>query len=339
MHFDQADRQLALDMLGTDDATAIEAAIGAFCREQLGRGMARVRSWSLSAGAGFGLGLADGQSVFLKAWSPATPRTSLESVHVVQHALATRGFPAPRVLVNPRPFMRGHAVIMQWCELGTQLDAHAPPVRRAMATSLAHLIALATPFADRCNLPQHDYPAHGTWGPTHNVLFDFHATRRGAEWIDEVATASALIAQRGSGRRVVGHRDWSVKNMRFHGDPAGNPVVSAVYDWDSLAVARETDVVGMAAATFTVTWELPVVPLFPTRDEMAAFVADYEAAAGRRFSANEWECIGAAATYVLAYIARCEHCAGGPEVTPSARALLRSRVAESSPFARLSSML
>jgi hypothetical protein len=123
-------------------------------------------------------------------------------------------------------------------------------------------------------------------------------------------------------------------NVRLQNAAKANPTISAVYDWDSLAVARETDIVGMAAAIFTVTWDMDVVPRFPTREEMAAFVADYEELVGHRFLAREWECIGAAATYILAYIARCEHCAGWPEDAQSARATLRALVADSCAFVR-----
>lgn len=334
VNLDDEDRQLARDILGTDELRLIEPAISVFCREHLGRAVVRVHYMSFSIGAGFGLALDDGRSVFMKAWPRTTSLESLESVHIIQSTLATQGFPAPQVLVNPRPFLSGQAVIMEWCDRGSQVDAHSAPVRRALATSLAHLIALATPFADLAGLPRHDYPTNGAFGPAHNVLFDFHATRLGAEWIDEIAIASAHAAQRAPSRIVVGHRDWSMHNVRLHTDREGNPVVSVVYDWDSLAVARETDIVGMAAATFPITWDLNVVPRLPTRDEMAAFVADYEQVVGHRFSAGEWECIGAAATYLLAYVARCEHCNGGPEDAQSARAALRAHVADGRAFVR-----
>lgn len=245
MILDEADRQLALHILGSDDLGVIEPAISAFCREHLGRAIVRVHYVSFSVGSGFGLALEDGRSVFMKVWPRTTSLESLDSVHMIQHALATRGFPAPRVLVNPRPFMSGHGSIMEWCDLGSQLDAHAAPVRRALATSLAHLMALATPFADLAGLPQHEYPTNGAWGLPHNVLFDFDSTWQGAEWIDEIAIASAHNAQRAPSRVVVGHRDWSMHNVRLQTDKNGNPVMSVVYDWDSLAVAREADIVGV----------------------------------------------------------------------------------------------
>jgi hypothetical protein len=230
--------------------------------------------------------------------------------------------------------MIGNGSVMEWYDHGTQLDGHAVPVRRALATALEQLVTLATPFSDLPALPRHEYPANCAFGPAHNILFDFQATRRGAEWIDEIAIASARIAQRAPNTVVVGHRDWSMHNVRLQNDATGNPAVSAVYDWDSLAVARETDIVGMAAAIFTATWDLDVVPRFPTHEEMAAFVAHYEDAAGHRFSASEWECIGAAATYMLAYVARCEHCDGNPEDAQSARRALRAHVEDSRAFVR-----
>ena len=89
---DDEDSRLALDILGTDDVALIEREINAFCLEHLGQGVARVRYASFSAGAGVGLVLDDGQSVFLKVCSPATSLEALESVHVIQNALASRGF-------------------------------------------------------------------------------------------------------------------------------------------------------------------------------------------------------------------------------------------------------
>lgn len=331
---DETDLRLARDILGTDDLALIESQIKAFCRQNLGQGAERVRCVSFSVGAGFEIVLDDGQSVFLKAWPPATSLTALTSAHVVQNALATQGYPAPRVLIPPRAFVIGNGSIMEWLDRGTKLDGHSPLVRRAMATSLAQLVALATPYADLPGLLRHEYPANGAFGPAHNILFDFEATRRGAEWIDEIAIASARIAQQAPGTVVVGHRDWSMHNVRLQNDEDGNPAVSAVYDWDSLTVGRETDIVGIAAAIFCVTWELEVVPRFPSRAETAAFVAEYEDAAGHRFSAHEWEGIGAATTYVLAYIARCEHCDANPEDAQSARTALRAHTADREAFVR-----
>ena len=114
---------------------------------------------------------------------------------------------------------------MEWVDRGAQEDAIRPALRRAMATLLARLVALAESFRDLPGLPRHGYPAGGRWDGAHNALFDFDATSTGAEWIDEIGAASAAAARAGSGRVVLGHRDWRVQNMRFANDD-----VSVVYD-------------------------------------------------------------------------------------------------------------
>ena len=231
---DPVDRQLALAILGTADAGVIAHALHAFCRDHLGGQLAAVTLCSFSVGAGFGLALADGRQVFLKAWDATTSRDELLAVHTVEQALAHRGFPAPAVLVAPTVFMSGHASVLEWLDRGTPTDASAPDVRQAMASALARLIDLAEPFSGLPDLPRQTYPADAVWGPTHNVLFDFTSTTAGAEWIDAIAAANIALMRRHDGPRVIGHRDWSVKNVRIGHSGTHDPVVTAVYDWDSL---------------------------------------------------------------------------------------------------------
>jgi len=49
-----------------------------------------------------------------------------------------------------------------------------------------------------------------------------------------------------------------------------------------------------------------VDPTWPSRDESLAFIADYEAARARAFTAAERRRIAAGMTYAIAYTARCE---------------------------------
>ena len=329
---DPVDRRLVASITGSADAVALAAALDEFVRRHLDGVLTEITSLAVSVGAGFGLHVDDGRHLFLKVWPSSTSRAALEAVHRVQARLHRQSFPAPAVVVAPHPFLDGHASVLGWLDRGEQQDAARPAVRRAMAAALARLIVEALPHAGLDALPRLEYPERSVWGPSHSVLFDFAATARGAGWIDEIGAASAAVARRGADRVVLGHRDWSVKNLRFDGGATGESTVSAVYDWDSLAVGPEAAIVGMAAATFTTTWDIPVVRLLPTPDDMAAFVADYEAAAGRELTGAERRIAGAAATYVLAYTARCEHCAGAsgaPETWPSgsARLLLRDVLA------------
>jgi hypothetical protein len=84
--------------------------------------------------------------------------------------------------------------------------------------------------------------------------------------------------------------------------------VSAVYDWDSLAVQREPVLAGGVAHLFTADFSAgPEWVQRPGLDEALAFIADYEAARGVEFSARERAAARAALLYAMAFTARCEH--------------------------------
>jgi hypothetical protein len=184
------------------------------------------------------------------------------------------------------------------------MDAHDPAVRKEMARALAALVRMARPFLSSHDLPHSSWlhlPAGSLWKTPHHRRFDFEATAPGAEWIDAIAAEALAQLAIPVGERVVGHTDWSVKDFRFL-----DGEITAIYDWDSLAVEREPVIVGQAATHFTMTWRMPV-RVAPDAGEVAAFVTDYEEARGSRFSPAERAAIDAAGTYSIAYTARCEH--------------------------------
>ena len=139
------------------------------------------------------------------------------------------------------------------------------------------------------------------WPKPHNALFDFEATREGAEWIDTIAAEARKILLSDSSPAVVTHLDWGCRNML-----AKNGQVTAVFDWDSIFLIPETQAVGDAAAGFLTTWYFDIQRV-PTPDDSGAFVLDYESARGRSFTREEREIIAARTTYGLSYGARCGH--------------------------------
>ena len=167
----------------------------------------------------------------------------------LQGALADAGFPAPRPLGR-----RGLVTWEEWLDEGVFRDAHQPEVRASMAATLARFIALATATGIRPSRPFFPGPGGDLWPKPHNALFDFEATAKGAEWIDEIARQAKLECEAAPGREVVGHTDWSAKHMRF--DAELRP--TALYDWDSVDTQAETRLVGAAAASFTYTEEVDV---------------------------------------------------------------------------------
>jgi len=67
---------------------------------------------------------------------------------------------------------------------------------------------------------------------------------------------------------VIGHFDWRIENLSFNGAE-----IVGIYDWDSVASAPETFVVGVAAASFTADWSTRTEPdPLPSVSEMRSFV-------------------------------------------------------------------
>lgn len=290
------------ELFGTHDPEAVGEAFARFCLAELGSPAAAGIFYEASIGCVAGLELVDGRRVVVKAHSPASPQGFLEAAVRIQAALVQHGFPAPAPLLGPRPFGRTHATAEQLVDEGDYRDAHDPPVRAALAQALARLVTLTS------DLPRHGLereqqtlPPGVLWPRPHHRMFDFEATRAGTEWIDGLATqAKELLGS--PGECVVGHMDFTVKQCRFVGDE-----LRIVYDWDSLGLMPEPEIVGNTAAHFTTTWKLEA-PLIPTPDEARAYVAEYERARGGEFDRAERVRLGAQAVYSLAYGARCEAC-------------------------------
>jgi hypothetical protein len=195
------------------------------------------------------------------------------------------------------------ATAEEWIEDGEAATAVTPGRRRAMAHQLARLIALGDGLLPMRALEFVRYPAGDPWPRPHNALFDFDASRAGAEEIDAIGRRAAQQMRRGA--TVLAHQDWSVKHFRFRGDE-----VTAVYDWDSLSVDQESVAVGGAAATHTAEFSRPWLPRVA---DALAFLDDYERARPGPFDAEELAAVRARIAYLVAYTARCEHAlaAGG----------------------------
>jgi hypothetical protein len=231
--------------------------------------------FTVSVGALFGVRLEDGSRAAVKLHQPHVPEAQLRAMQCVQKHLVESAFPCTRPLREPERLLNGLATAEEWRDDG---DYARPDVqsRRNLATLLAGQIDLCQ------SLPADDVrtwiPSGGQlWPRPHNALFDFDATRAGAEWIDEIA------------------REAKARNRR------GPPVV---YDWDSLSYDNESISVGGAAATHTYPAG-QVRNWAPRLDDTVAFLDAYEDA--RPLAPETRRAAEAHAVYTVAYGTCCEH--------------------------------
>jgi Phosphotransferase enzyme family len=293
-------------IFGSGNAQQIAEQMNAFCATHLGSSVDEYLFYESSQGAVSGILLGDGRKVVLKAHQPDRSLDFLNAIFAVQRYLADHTYPCPRPQLGPTPIGYGHATVEEMIDTGTYADAHFPTIRRIMAEKLAQLASMTRDIRNTAGLQStalgRPLPESFLWPKPHSRIFDFAATTTGAEWIDALARRARQELAQGVGEMVIGHTDWSVKHFRFQDDR-----VCVIYDWDSLALERETVIVGEAARGFTMTWHLDVL-ITPTPDEARSFVEEYETFRGKRFTRDERATIAAAATYALAYGARCEHC-------------------------------
>jgi hypothetical protein len=296
-----------LAIYGTGDARRIARVIEDFCQRELGSGPEQTLFYRSSIGAVIGLQLLDGRQVVIKAHQPDWERARLEEITRLQAIVVKETGLAPEVVGGPAALGNGFATIEAHVSRGIVRDGHEPPIRRALATSLYSVVHCLSAMAPSSALPSSiltALPAGALWPRPHSKLFDFEATRDGAGYIDALA-AEARNRMAPAGRRVIGHSDWRAEHVRFEGD---TPVMA--FDWDGLSLDCEAALVGVNAHMFCADWSRDDVVQAPTFDEVRAFVAEYEDAAGRKFTSAERRLCGAAFAYSVAYTSRCGHASG-----------------------------
>ena len=293
-------------VFGTADPSLISDLVERFCVVHLGDGAVGARFYLSSVGCVVGLGLESGRDVVVKVYQPRWRAPFLAAVQEVQRHLAHNGLACASPVLAPTPLAPRRdtlAVVETWLpDPGMRANASSATLA-VSAAGLARQISLCDGLDIADELREHPLrpPASALYGEPHSPLFDFERSSAGAEWIDELARRAADIRDGDTTRLVIGHTDWSARNVRLD-----ERRLLAVYDWDSLALVEESTAVGQAAITWRVTAE-PGGTEFPSATEVARFVSAYEAAAGRGLSESAWRAAGAAAAYTLAYTARCEH--------------------------------
>ena len=316
-----------LDILGTDQLDLLAELFEVFCIRQLGELAVGGLFYAASVGCVLGVELESGEAVVIKAYQRRWHKPFLGAVQDAQQLLAMGGIPCPSPVLPPveiRPPRPNLAVVETWVADPGMRPGGSAAVRRVSAAGLARQIALCLTLPDIDRLSRHPLHSEGDalYGTPHSPLFDFEGTGAGAEWIDDLARRAKTVRDRNTGPLVVAHTDWSARNVRFDEDR-----LLAVYDWDSLALVQEATALGQAAMTWSVTAD-PGGMEFPDLDSVLGYMADYEQTRNRSFNAEQLRAARAAAVYVLAYTARCEHALALQGVARADQDAARRRLAE-----------
>lgn len=298
------------DVFGTSDAAAICALTDTFCRQHLGAGIRGSLFYVSSIGCVHGAELEDDRRIVIKARPPAATnpdmildKAAITSIYRVTSWLFSHGYPCPEPMLGPHPLGRGNATVEMYAEPGSPTDGFDPVTRKSLAAGLAQLLNILRSLPADIDVARLSPAFRGKvlFPQPHSKLFDFERTASGAEWIDEYARRARLLDTY-TVPPILGHTDWRAEHVRFK-----DGAITAVFDWDSLGMRRETELVGIAAHAFTADWSRPMDRVIPNADEIRAFVDDYERERGSNFIREERASIFASAVYCIAYGARCGH--------------------------------
>ncbi|HEX6393416.1 MAG TPA: phosphotransferase [Acidimicrobiales bacterium] len=291
-----------IGVFGTSEPDRVAAYFEVFCLEHLGTGVQSALFYGSSAGCVAGLRLDDASEVVVKAYQPAWEEGFLAGVVAVQAHLSERGFPCAKPLLGPARAGPAWATVETFVADPGMKAFSTKEEMNASASGLGTLVDACRPL-DLPALGGHPLnPSADRLYPTpHNPIFDFSMGAEAAGWIDDFARAAKDARQVDASPPVIGHTDWSARNIRIE-----QVALVAVYDWDSMALCAESTLVGQAAATWRSTGEIDD-PIAPDADDVLEYTAAYEKASGRVFDSTQTRATLAAALWVLAYSARCEH--------------------------------
>lgn len=290
--------------------------VPAWCRAQLGGEPAEVLFQRESISTVFGLRLAGGADVVVKA-RPDDGRAG--ACVVAQVSLAERGFPCARPLT---PVVGVGLLAVHAEELragGEVLRGDSPEVAARYAEVFARLMAELTEVTVPPPLPnprwlRWDHRDPGLW-PRIDFLEGMDQSAVPAHVVDTAGRARARLRATDL-PSVLGHGDYEAQNLRWHGSE-----VWAVHDWDSLAWQPEAALVGAASGAFASAGP----PTLASIDGSAAFLMSYQDSRGRRFTAVELEIAWAASLWPAAHNARWEALHGQAPLCGDA---LRAQAAE-----------
>jgi hypothetical protein len=281
----------------------------AWCADRLGDEPVGVLFEARQMSAVFGLRLAGGRDVVVKA---REDEGRVASCVAAQARLAERGFPCARPL-TPAVVVGTLAVhAEEHLPGGEPLGGDSPEVAVRYAAVFARLMAELADVTVPPPLPnprwaRWDHADAGLW-PAVPLLDDRDQSAVPEHVVDTAARVRARLLAADL-PRVLGHADFEGQNLRWR-----DGEVWAVHDWDSLAWQPEAALVGAACGSFVHASPPTLAPI----DSSAAFLETYQDLRGRRFTAEELEVAWAASLWQAAHNARWEALHGDAPVSGDA---------------------
>ena len=288
----------------------------AWCLDQLGGEPAGVLFRLHQVSMVFGLRMADGTDVVVKARADDGRAAACVAA---QARLSGRGFPCARPLtpVTTAGSLAVHAE--EFRPGGEMLRGDSPDIAAHYAGVFARLIAELADVTVAPPLPnppwvRWDHADSGVW-PAIDFLDSRDQGVVPAYVVDTAERARRRILAAGL-PCVLGHADFEAQNLRWDGQR-----VWAVHDWDSLAWQPEAALAGAASGSFASSGPPTLAPI----ESSEAFLVTYQDIRGRLFTAVEQEIAWAASLWMAAYNAREEALHGHTAVCRDA---LRVQAAE-----------
>lgn len=205
--------------------------------------------------------LSNDERIFVKVYPETFEKWPvLVAVRSAQERLSRSELPVPSPLALER--FRSTFVAIDEYVPGAVLGCRDGTRRREMATRLGELVGAAPPAASLPAIEQSRLHLHPSVGPQPEDPEDFTRAARGFAALLESLTPDLVVA----------HLDWRVQNVAWQGDR-----ISAIYDWDSVALTSEEGAVGAAAGMFSYDFR-DAVPHVPTPEEVRGFIDDYRTA-------------------------------------------------------------
>ena len=288
----------------------------AWCLDQLGGEPTGVLFRSQQVSMVFGLRLADGGDVVVKARADDGRAASCVAV---QARLAERGFPCARPLTSVVGVGALAVHAEEFRPGGEVLHGDSPEVAMRCAEVFARLMAELAGVTVAPPLPnppwvRWDHTDAGVW-PAIDFL-DRRDQSVVSKHIVETAQRARVRLLTAGLPCVLGHADFEAQNLRWHGQQ-----LWAVHDWDSLAWQPEAALVGAASGSFASSGPPTLAPI----ESSEAFLVAYQDIRGRVFTAVELEIAWAASVWMAAYNAREMALCGG---TPAGGDALRAQAAD-----------